>query len=65
MGKLTVLFILVAFLAVMLVVGITGGISCPPIISSCPGPSVSTDPGHYTPPDPDVQHEDLHPEPAL
>lgn len=59
MGKVTALFILVAFLVVMLVVGIKGGISCPPIISSCPGPSVSPGNGHYTPPDPDPHPVDL------
>jgi hypothetical protein len=66
MGKLTVLFILVAFLVVILVVAVKDGISCPPN-AYCPsgGPPVSTDGGHYTPPDPDVLHEDFRVVPAL
>ena len=56
MGKVTVLFILAAFLAVMLFVGAKAGIVCPPVISSCPGPYISTDNPHHAPLDPDVQH---------
>jgi hypothetical protein len=56
MEKLTALFILVAFLVVMLVVGIKTGVVCPPAISSCPGPYISTDNPHHAPLDPDVPH---------
>jgi hypothetical protein len=62
MGKLTVL-ILVAVVAVCIVVALKGGNACPSN-TYCPsgGPSVSTDGGHYTPPDQDpdpVIHVDL------
>jgi hypothetical protein len=61
MGKVIPLFIIIAFLVAMLVTGITGGISCPPNISSCPSPSVSPYDWHYTPQDSwhDIFHGDL------
>jgi hypothetical protein len=51
---------------VILVVAVKDGISCPPN-AYCPsgGPPVSIDGGHYTPPDPDVLHEDFRVVPAL
>ena len=66
MAKVIVLLILVAFLVTGIVVAVKDGISCPPN-AYCPsgGGSVSTDNGHYTPPDPDIQHEDFHPEVAF
>jgi len=66
MAKVIVLLTVVAFVVTLIVVGIKYGTSCPPN-AYCPsgGGSVSTDNGHFTQPDPDVPHEDFHPEPAL
>ena len=57
MGKATVLFILAAFVAVMLFAGAKAGFWCPPVISSCPSPYISTDTGHPAQPDPAPEHE--------
>jgi hypothetical protein len=56
MGKVTVLFILAAFVAVTLFVGAKAGFWCQPAIAACPSPYISTDTGHHAPADPDVQH---------
>jgi hypothetical protein len=67
MAKVLIPLIMIAGIVIVIVLAVTqpscpAGSYCPP---SGGGGSVSTDNGHYTPPDPDVQHEDFHPEPAL
>lgn len=57
MVKLTVLFLLAAYVAVTLFVGINDGIWCPPVIGSCPSPYISTDTGHHAQPNPEPEHE--------
>ncbi len=63
MAKVILPLILAAFVVTFIVVAVKYGTSCPPN-AYCPsgGGSVSTDNGHYNPPDPDPQHENWHPE---